>query len=309
MHIDITDLELVRAICEQGSITRAAERIHMTQSAASWRLGKLETQIGSAIFERTGRGMTPNALGAALHETAQKVLTQMAQTRRDLRALQAGETGTIRITSECYTSYHWLPELLQHYDSTHPDVHIDIIAEATEDPLPYLEDGRIDVALVTKLRPHLMSTLQSTPLFEDEMVVLISPTHPWHARSSIEPADFSTQHVILYQRYTQDTEHPRPLPLPRGASPRKISTVALTTEAVIEMVRAGLGITVMASWAAHAYIERGDLVAVHIGKQGLWRTWHAAWRRDPLPTYIAHFIEQMRHIGPSPTHLRALATS
>tara|TARA_B100000609_G_scaffold199626_1_gene205158 strand:- start:2503 stop:3414 length:912 start_codon:yes stop_codon:yes gene_type:complete len=290
MHIDIDDLALIRAICEHGSVTRAAEALHLTQSAASWRLKKLEQQVGGALFQRTGRGMKPNAMGERCFRSAQRILGDLASLKRDIATLQEGGHGTVRMASECYTTYHWLPKMLTSFRTVHPNVDIELVVEATEDPIPFLLNGRLDVALMTKVAGlSSYEALSQQPLFEDEMIAVTSAHHPWSSRSYIDASDFSDEHLIVYQRYDLEREPPRPLPLPQGAKPKKISTFPMTTEGVIELVRASMGVTVMASWAASSYLEKGGLSRTRITTEGMWRMWYAVRREDETPTYLDDF--------------------
>lgn len=296
MSIDLPDLQLVRAVAQEGTLTGAAEQLYLTQPALSYRLKTLEERLGGKLFERGGRRMRLTPMGERLLETAGRVLKEVAEAEADLGAIAAGRKGTLRIASECYTSYHWLPPILRAFAKRYPDVDVRIVAEATEEPIPSLLDGRLDVAILTKMDGRA-SELRLSPLFRDEMVAVVAEGHPWTTLPHAQAEDFAGEHLILYQSYARDRRPPRPLPLPPGAVPARLTTLPMTTEAVIEMVKAGMGVTVMASWAAAGYLAGEPLRSVPVTAEGLWRTWHAATRPDqPEPLYLQDFIGRLGDI-------------
>src|SRR5690606_40432849 len=127
--LEIRHLQLVRAVAETGTLTAAAERLCVTQSALSHRLRELEQRLGSAVFHRQGRRMIPTRTGARLLAAAEQVLDELERTRNDLARLSAGEQGELRLSTGCYTAYHWLPRLLPAFQARHPRVEIRLLPE------------------------------------------------------------------------------------------------------------------------------------------------------------------------------------
>lgn len=306
MHpkLDFRDLALACAIVDEGSMTAAAARLHLTQSALSHRLRALEAAYGGTLFERHGRGMTATAMGSRLVETARRVLADVAAAEADLEALASGRAGVVRLAVECYTAYHWLPPVLTPFRERRPDVEVRVVAEATEEPLPWILDGRLEIAIVTKVSGYAREVdagaLRLTPLFEDEMVAVVPKGHPWAARASIAADDIAAEHLVLYQRYDPRRRPARPLPLPAGAVPAGLTTVPATTEGVVALVRAGVGATVMARWAAGGYLGGDDLAAVPFEGDGVWRVWYAATRAECEPAVEA-LVGGLAGFGPQGT--------
>src|SRR5438132_436364 len=170
VDLEVRHLRLVEAVADVGSLTRAGDRLHLTQSALSHQLRDIESRLGAALFLRVGKRLVLTPAGERLLGSARDVLGRLQQTEQDIRDLGRDRAGVLRITTECYTCYHWLPPLLQRYRRTFPRVEVRIDVEATGRPLPMLLNGKLDLAIVSS--PARDRRLVSRPLFEDELVVI-----------------------------------------------------------------------------------------------------------------------------------------
>ncbi|HKG23852.1 MAG TPA: LysR substrate-binding domain-containing protein, partial [Blastocatellia bacterium] len=129
------------------------------------------------------------------------------------------------------------------------------------------------------------------PLFRDELVAIVGRDHRLASRASICARDFASEHLLVYDVPKEDLTVFQKLLLPAGVSPRQLSRIELT-EAIIEMVKAGLGIGVMARWAVEPQVKSGVLRALSLTKRGLYRQWHAAMLKNrAAPPYLLKFVE------------------
>lgn len=274
--LELRHLRLVQAIALERSVSRAARRLHLSQPAVSHALRGLEDLLGSRLFHRERGGMRPTSEGEVVLRSARLVLEQVRDLQRELEGRPGGFAGEVSLTTQCYTAYHWLPALLREFRERHPQVHLTIAPEATRRPLEALREGALDVAIV-----HQESAdpgLSFTPLFSDELVALVSPTHRLAGRSFLDPEDLRTEDLILHSD-PRDSVVVRDFLEPAAVEPRRLMAMQLT-EAVLEAVKAELGVTVMARWAVAPQLERGEVTAIRLGRGGQWRTWYAATRRD-----------------------------
>src|SRR6476661_5644900 len=144
LHLDLRHLRLVAAMVESGGQTRAARKLNLTQSALSHQLRELESRIGSPLFIRASRRMVLTATGERILATARRVLHEVETLERDLAAeSSSGGAGVVRLATECYTCYHWLPGVVTAFRQEWPRVDVRIIAEATADPVRALLDGAL----------------------------------------------------------------------------------------------------------------------------------------------------------------------
>jgi len=185
--------------------------------------------------------------------------------------------------------YHWLPPLLDAFRRKHPLVDVVVAVECTIRPLHALLDGRLDLAIVTEdvHNPHV----RVRPLFEDEHAAIVAPDHRFASRSFVRPADFAGERLLLYSGSADDSFTMRRILKPAGVQPERISYVMLT-EAILEMVKARLGISVMQTWAVEPAIRAGEVRAIPITAGGIRRRWSAATLRAAAPSpQIDAFIQ------------------
>ncbi|MEM1042099.1 MAG: LysR family transcriptional regulator [Bacteroidota bacterium] len=288
--LDLRHLRLVRAVVEEGTLTAAGNRLSLSQSALSHQLRDVEDRLGIALFERRGRSLVLTEAGGRVLDAARVVLDEVSRAEADLDVLAAGKSGTLRVTAECYTTYHWLPLVLGTYREAWPLVDVEIVAGASERPGAALLDRRVDVALVTTV--DRADGLALTELFEDEVVAVVAESHPWAGRAHVEPAAFDGEQVFVWHTCTE-RDCVLSLVAAAGATPSRIIPVPLSTEGAVGMVRAGLGVTAMARWAAAPYLEQGGLADVPVTEDGVRRRWYVAMRRDPRPPYVDAFVDAL----------------
>ena len=289
--LEVRHLALIDAIAETGSVTRAAGRLHLTQSALSHQLRDVEARLGVALFLRAGRRMVLTPAGARARESAGRVLADLATAEIELREMATGERGVLRLCTQCNTGYHWLPPLLKAFHSAHPGVNVAIQVEATDRPIEALLAGQIDLAIVTDdVRD---ARVRIKPLFRDELVAIVGPGHEWATRRTIRPEDLAGEHLIVYNGHRPTSYLFTRVLGPRGIEPARVSAVPLT-EAIVEMAAAGLGVGVLAQWSVAPAIASRLIVPLRIGPRGVRRAWSAATLRDrPEPAWMRAFVALM----------------
>src|SRR5919108_3737584 len=287
MNLEIRHLKLVAAIAETSSVTRAGNRLHLTQSALSHQLRDAEEQLGVALFDRANGKMNVTAGGERLLQRARTVLDELDRAESEIKKDGAPTAGLIRLSTQCHTAYHWFPPMLTLFQKKFPAVEVQLVIEATNNPFLALLEGKLDLAIVCD--PIRNRKIRYTPLFEDDVIVVVSPKHRLATKKFVAPEDFVGENLLLYPPKEESTLLVEILE-PAGIRPRKIQEVMLT-EAILEMVMGGLGVAALPRWAAGPQLASRWLVGLPLQPPGYRWVWSVAQlRARHAPAYVQEFI-------------------
>jgi len=302
VRLEVRHLKLLAAIAESGSVTEAGKRLHLTQSALSHQLRDAEEKLGAALFLRLGKKMVLTPAGETLRVSAQRVLEELRCVESKINGLNGDTRGVIRLSTECYTCYHWLPPVLKKFHSKFAKVEISIDANATHYPAEALLTGKLDVAIMNN--PPRNKALRLTPMFEDELFLVMAPGHRLASLSHVPPRELAGETALIYP----PREESSLLQALRsaGVEPERVLEIPLT-EAIVEMAAAGGGVGFMARWAVAPQVEAGRVVIRPLSSRGFPRRWYAVTlRNQPAPPYMAAFLDLLSATCPKfARHLRA----
>ena len=289
MAVEVRHLRLIQELHATGSATNAAARLGVTQSAVSHQLRELEVRLNTPVCIRAGKRLVLTPAGHRLLQTADHVLAELAQVMSDVSRLRGGHAGTLRVCAACHTSYQWLPPLLRTFEARHPHVEIDVSVQHTSDPIAALIGGTLDIGLVTDTVHD--RRLRVRRLGADEHVAIVPPKHPLAGKPFITPSELGEQDLLLYSASAEESFTVRRILRPAGVRPARIRFVQLT-EAIVEMVKAGLGVSVLPSWSVQSAIASRKVRAVRITRDGIRREWKAVSLRTPgEAAYVKDFID------------------
>jgi len=286
MNVEVRHLQLVEAITAEGSVTRAAERLNVTQSALSHQLREIEDRLGTPLFLRINRRLSLAPAGERLLASARRVLEDLRMAEQDIARLAKNQDGVIRVSTACYTCYSWLPPLLAPFHRRFPRIDVEIVPEITRSATDALLERRIDLALVHEVRRD--ARIRLSPVFEDEIVVIVPRGHALAKKAYVVAADLANENLILHSP-ADDSFFARQVRA-AGVRPRKFSHVTLT-EAIVELVRAGQGISAVPRWTVG---RASGIATVRFTKRGLWRKWSAATLKIEMPEPVATLIDLIR---------------
>ncbi|MGV3561232.1 LysR family transcriptional regulator [Larkinella arboricola] len=286
--MEIRHLQMVKEVAACGNLTKAADRLYLTQSALSHQLKEIEGFFNTQLFIRDKKQMLLTDAGAVVLEAAEKILQEVAETRAKVKCLTEKDAGEVRLCTECYTSYHWLSGFLRAYRDVYPKVDVKIDIEATHFAEQHLLENKIDVAILEEAENP---KLNYTPLFQDEFMVIVAPDHEWAHRGWVEIDEFANQNYIMYN--IPDEQSTNFKMLYKNFRPPRVYKMTLT-EAILEMVKAGMGVAMLPNWVVRPYLRSGELAAVSLTEKRLLRTWYAATLKNKqLPPYTDAFIEKL----------------
>jgi LysR family transcriptional regulator, regulator for metE and metH len=285
---------VIEGVQRLGSVTAAARALHLTQPAVSHALREIERRLETELVRSQGRGVRITAAGERLARRARTILSALDSAAAEARDGEGKNGGRLRLTTECYTCYHWLPRALAELRRRLPRLQLDLVPDATRRPYAALLQREVDLAIVSTPDEH--PEIERVPLFGDELVALVPPDHRLAGRPYLVAEDFADEHVVLITEPEHSTLVVSVL-APAGVTPARISQLHLT-EAVVETVKAGLGVSVMARWAVSPQLKNGSLRAMPVTESGLMRHWWAAFPRGARARQgVGELIEVLRESG------------
>jgi LysR family transcriptional regulator for metE and metH len=295
--MDIRHLKMVTEVAHHGNLTKAAEQLYVSQSALSHQLKELELFFGTQVFIRQKKQMVLTQSGKLILATSQKIMDDIEAAKKEVSKLTQKDAGEIRLSTECYTSYHWLSGFLKEFKTLFPKVEVLIHSEATYHAVSCLLENRIDVGIT---EDNLNPKLNYTALFKDEFVAITAPDHPWAKLKQVQPEQFLQENYIMYNIPNEMSTIVQLLF--KKEQPKKIYKITLT-EAIIQMVKAGIGVSVLPHWIVAPYVHSGEIAALPITSKGIKRTWYAATLKNKeLPSYTSQFIRNLsKHLKNSET--------
>jgi len=298
VRLELRHLRLLLAIVDAGGLTRAGRTLHLTQSALSHQLRDAEERLGTPLFHRIRKRLVLTPAGERMVRTARRLLAELKRAENALQPATLEGGTSLRLGLECTTAYHWLPPLLQRYRAVHPEVRLSLHPELATDPVEALRDGSLDLALLSCVPDT--SGLWLQPLFDDEDLLLLAPTHRLVSREAISSSDLEDETLILAppgdQEYLVRTVLGR-----TGARPRSVVELPLT-ETMLDLTAAGAGICFVPGWTALPWLESGRLVARPLAAGARSRRWQAAARPEVATRdHIAAFVRLLADSLPA-TH-------
>jgi DNA-binding transcriptional LysR family regulator len=268
--LDSRQLLALLHLSRTGSFTEAARGLNLSQSAVSHSIKALEEAVGCRLFDRLGKKAILTLAGEQLLHHTERVFREMSAAREALAHLGKWGKGRLRIGATTTACQYILPPVLREFKEPYPDYQIQIQPGDTPVVLDALRRYQIDVALA--LEPERKDEFEVHAVFEDELEFIMAPTHPWALRGKVQREEIPRQNYILYHRSSQT-----------GALVDRYfrrERIVLNTvielgsmEAIKELLKLGLGVSILAPWIAREELLNQALVALPLGRRKLDRHW------------------------------------
>jgi LysR family transcriptional regulator for metE and metH len=295
-HIDMTTplelrhLRTLAVLLEAPSLSAAAERLHLTQSALSHQLKLLEGVYGVPLLERRTQPVRLTPAGLRLAQLGEQVTAAVQLAERDLANMAGGSAGTLRIAVECHTCFDWLMPAMDAFRPHWPDVELDIVSGFHADPVGLVVSQRAELAITSEIDDS--GGIEFTPLFQYPMLAVMANDHRLTARTHLTPRDFADETLITYPVPDALLDIMRVLG-PAGINPQR-RTSELTV-AILQLVASRRGIAVLPSWTLQPYVERGYISTRPVGKRGLTSRLYAAGQAGlSQRPYVRAFVETLK---------------
>ena len=286
--LDSRQLRAFRVLARTGSFTQTARELHLTQSGISHSMKALEREAGCRLLDRLGKKVVLTQAGEQLLQHAEKILAEMEAARDSLNALGKWGRGRLRLGASTTACQHLIPPVLREFKESFPEHAISLEPGDTPELVTALLKQRIDLALSLEVDGE--PQLEFHPLFADELHFIVSSMHPWARAGKVEREEIPRQNYILYSkrsvtfRLIENYFHREEMVL------KSVLEVG-SMEATKELVKLGLGISILAPWICRKEIEDGSLIALPLGRKKLSRRWGIIhWRGKRLNLAEETFI-------------------
>ena len=295
-HFDLTDLQLIVNIGDASSLTRGAEKSHLSLPAASNRVKNLEEHFGTRLFHRNSQGVTLTPSGESFLRHARKVLQQIEQLRGDIHEYSRGIKGQVRMVANTTAMTEFMPAVLSRYLSTHPDVTVNLRERLSYLVVKSVADGAADIGIVAG--QPAADGIQYLPYRNDRLTLITDPNHPLADREEVAfgetlsyeyvgLSEWSAIHAFLIQA-ADNLGHPFRFRIEVGSF-----------DTVCRMIEAGVGIGIVPEQAARRYASNMNIRLVRLSDAWAERRLHVCVRDlDTLPAFARDLVELLQQDVP-----------
>ena len=289
--LEIRHLRSLIAPADAGTLSRAADRVHLTQSALSHQLRSLEGHYGTRLVERDGRTLKLTPTGERLVTLARAVITDIQAAERDVAKLAHKPSGKLRIALECHTCFDWLLPIMHVVRKDWPEVELDLVSGFHPNPIELLDDGAADLIIGSQQKPRRGITWHA--LFRFEVLAVLPTDHPFRMKRYLVAHDFEGTTLITYPVPDERIDLIRRVLKPAHVQPHRRTTEL--TLAILQLVASHQGIAALPNWGVANYVNREQVLGRRIGKNGLWSDLYGAtttaMARQP---FLQDFLETAR---------------
>ncbi len=267
----------LKAFClvvEQKSFSKAAEAKFMTQSAMSHLIKSLEDEMGVKLLNRHSKTVTTTSAGRLFYEHAKQILEQYKKLEDDVYALVQKVKGTLYIGASTTAATYLLPQVFYSFSKNYPEVHVELSVSNNEGIIDDLNEGKIDIGIVEGSIKKTAEFLEE--IAEDEIVLIASDDNPLAKKKSITASDLIYQPFIMpetgsgIREFIDDFIHTLKID-PKGIT---VSMTLGNTELIVQMVQAGMGVSLVSKWAVFNAIREGSIKILNITGKKLRRKFY-----------------------------------
>jgi len=291
--MELGQLEFFLKVIEEGSFSKAAERVYRTQPAVSIAIRRLEEELGAPLLDRSQKSPTLTEAGQILHDYARRIIALRDEARAAISDMRALERGRVRIGANESTSLYLLPQIILAYRKAHPHVKVEI-QRLPSDRLPReLLERSVDLALLaTEPRDR---AIEAFPILKDELVLILSPKHPLAKRGRAVTIKELGHESFLAHNVKAGSRLKVVETFAKQRTPLNITLELATIETIKRFVQQQVGIAFVPRMCVREELERGTLATLPVRGLTYTRTLWAAHRRGvAFSPAVAEFVRMLR---------------
>jgi len=257
--MDDHKLRVFCTVAETKSFSKASSIIHLTQPAVSLQVQALEEIYETKLFDRSNNTVTLTPAGRVLYKYAKDILTLYANVSRDIGGLTGLVKGSLTVGASSTVANYVLPSVVADFRRTHPKTRINLLVGNSKKVVEMLNAGTIDVGLIEGEVSR--QKIVTERFLEDELVLIMPPSHAWAGRQDIPVSDLAAEPFIIREDGSGTRQMIEKHLAKHGLTPQNmnISLILGSTEAIKGAVEQGMGISMLSQWAVKKEIETGTL--------------------------------------------------
>jgi len=299
--LSIRQLEVFVALVEQGSFTKAARHLELSQSTVSGHIADLERRLGVRLVERDRNGVQPTAAGRALLLPARQALQAERGARMAVQELSGLLRGTLVVGGSTMPASYLLPGLFGRFHREHPGVNLRLVTGDSREILNRIRSAELEVGIIGTAPDG--GDLKSTKVGEDSLTLVVAPDHPLAGRSTVSGNDL-LQHAFVMREEGSGTRAATMQALRKLLGAEALGRLGIacevgSAEAQKAGVRAGLGIAFVSSLAIRDEVAQGCLATLRVKGFEVRRTFHLVARPDDV---LSPAARAFREIAAKPGH-------
>jgi DNA-binding transcriptional LysR family regulator len=287
--MDDHKLKVFCTVAETKSFSKASEIIRLTQPAVSLQIQALEEIYGTKLFNRSGCIITLTKAGEMLYKYAKEINELYTNAEKEIGGVTGQVKGVVSVGASSTIGNYVLPSVIAEFKRKYPKVGVHIHIGNTRHVIDYLNAANIDVGLVEgDVKKQRLSTEKLIP---DEMVLIMSPAHPWAKKNNLSFLEIQKEPFILREEGSGTRQVIEKHFSKHGISPNaiKVAFVMGSTESIKSAVEEGLGLSVVSRWAVKKEVRYGSLKATTFKEQKILRDFSLLFRK---PGNYSHALEK-----------------
>lgn len=288
--MDIRRLEIFCAVVDQGSFTRAADAVLLSQPSVSENVRVLENQLGEKLIDRLGREAKPTHAGKILYKYARKMIQIQNDAKQAISSYQGNLSGRLAVGASTVPGAYLLPPVLQDFKKQYPGAELQLLISGTSRIMADVIDGGLELGLVGTCPKD--QRLSFTELCSDELLLVVNPEHPFAHREQIDPHELLDIPFIM-REFGSGTRSEMEVALKQvGVDTGQLNVVADVggNEAVRQAVKCGLGAAVLSALAVRDDVSRGELASIAISGVRMPRSFYLIHRSGRQQSPLAQSL-------------------
>lgn len=267
--MQIDELKTFIKLCEIRNFTKTAEALSMSQPTVSLHIRNLEELFQTQLIQRNSKQLQITPTGEILLDSAKQIIQLLEQTKKDIFEHHHKIYGHLKIGASFTIGEYILPKLLSKIKEEYPNLNFEIIIGNTGEIVEYVKLFKVDIGLIEGTTDEKL--LHIHPFQKDELVIISSSNHPLSKKDKVTIRDLQNEQWISRESGSGTRENLNHFLHSNGLKVKSITTIS-SNQGVKELVRHGIGLSLLSKNVIERDAELGEIAIISIENIQLYRT-------------------------------------